>query len=164
MKIIAPFLALIFVAAIATAQDPLAPKPDSPVVETQPAAPEAPSDEWLPFPRKRGNPRANPLPPRRRKRSVTVNTLEKVKDGGWAMIPLGMLSVLTVMLCSFIFTLRRSSILTTQYMNTADVLLKKRDYLGLLAISSRHSESVARVSSVPSILRRKIRMPVSRPC
>jgi biopolymer transport protein ExbB len=30
-------------------------------------------------------------------------------------------------------------------MNTADVLLKKRDYLGLLAISSRHSETVARV-------------------
>ena len=30
-------------------------------------------------------------------------------------------------------------------MNTADVLLKKRDYLGLLAISSRHSEAVARV-------------------
>jgi biopolymer transport protein ExbB len=30
-------------------------------------------------------------------------------------------------------------------MNTADVLLKKRDYLGLLAISSRHSEVIARV-------------------
>jgi biopolymer transport protein ExbB len=30
-------------------------------------------------------------------------------------------------------------------MNTADVLLKKRDYHGLLAISSRHSEAVARI-------------------
>jgi biopolymer transport protein ExbB len=30
-------------------------------------------------------------------------------------------------------------------MSTADVLLKKRDYLGLLAISSRHSEAVARI-------------------
>ncbi len=30
-------------------------------------------------------------------------------------------------------------------MNTADVLLKKRDYLGLLAISNRHSEAIARV-------------------
>jgi biopolymer transport protein ExbB len=45
----------------------------------------------------------------------------------------------------YLFTLRRSSILSPHYMNTADVLLKKRDYLGLLAISSRHSETVARV-------------------
>jgi len=69
-----------------------------------------------------------------------------VKDGGWAMIPLGFLSVVTVMLVLvYMFTLRRGAILTPHYMNTADVLLKKRDYLGLLAISSRHSEAVARV-------------------
>jgi biopolymer transport protein ExbB len=56
------------------------------------------------------------------------------------------LSVLTVMLVLvFLATLRRSAILTPHYMNTADVLLKKRDYLGLLAISSRHGEAVARV-------------------
>jgi biopolymer transport protein ExbB len=30
-------------------------------------------------------------------------------------------------------------------MGTTDLLLKKRDYLGLLAISSRHSEAIARV-------------------
>jgi biopolymer transport protein ExbB len=75
-----------------------------------------------------------------------VNLWKLVQSGGWAMIPLGFLSVLTVMLVLvYIFTLRRSSILTPHYMNTADVLLKKRDYLGLLAISSRHSEAVARV-------------------
>ena len=69
-----------------------------------------------------------------------------VKSGGMTMIPLGILSVITVMLVLvYLFTLRRSSILTPHYMNTADVLLKKRDYLGLLAISSRHSEAVARV-------------------
>jgi biopolymer transport protein ExbB len=61
-------------------------------------------------------------------------------------VALGFLSVVTVMLVLvYIFTLRRGSILTPHYMNTADVLLKKRDYLGLLAISSRHSEAVARV-------------------
>ena len=69
-----------------------------------------------------------------------------IQDGGWVMVPLGFLSVVTVMLVLvYLFTLRRSSILTPHYMNTADVLLKKRDYLGLLAISSRHSEAVARV-------------------
>ena len=78
---------------------------------------------------------------------VTAVTLWKlIQDGGWAMVPLGFLSVVTVMLVLvYLFTLRRSAILTPHYMNTADVLLKKRDYLGLLAISSRHSEAVARV-------------------
>jgi biopolymer transport protein ExbB len=78
---------------------------------------------------------------------MTAVTLWKlVQKGGWAMIALGFLSVMTVMLVLvYLFTLRRSAILTAHYMNTADVLLKKRDYLGLLAISSRHSEAVARV-------------------
>ena len=76
----------------------------------------------------------------------THNLWRLVESGGWAMIPLGVMSVLAVMLTLvFLATLRRSAILTPHYMNTADVLLKKRDYLGLLAISSRHSEAVARV-------------------
>lgn len=62
------------------------------------------------------------------------------------MIPLGALSVLTLMLVLvYLVTLRRSCVVTSKYMNMADVLLKKRDYLGLLAISNRHSELVARV-------------------
>ena len=75
-----------------------------------------------------------------------MTLLKLIESGGWAMVPLAVLSVLAVMLVLvFLATLRRSAILTTHYMNTADVLLKKRDYLGLLAISSRHSEAVARV-------------------
>ncbi len=69
-----------------------------------------------------------------------------VQSGGWVMVVIGFLSVVTMMLIfTYIFTLRRGAILTPHYMNTADVLLKKRDYLGLLAISSRHGEAVARV-------------------
>lgn len=78
--------------------------------------------------------------------ATPVTLWKLILDGGWAMVPLGVLSVITVMLVLvYLFTLRRSSILSPHYMNTADVLLKKRDYLGLLAISSRHSETVARV-------------------
>jgi len=78
---------------------------------------------------------------------VPTTTLWKlVESGGWAMIPLGVLSVITVMLILvYLFTLRRSCIVSGQFMSTTDVLLKKRDYLGLLAISSRHSEAIARV-------------------
>ena len=69
-----------------------------------------------------------------------------VSSGGWAIIPLAVLSVVTVMLVlTYLFTLRRGAIVSAHFMNTADVLLKKRDYHGLLAISSRHSEIVARI-------------------
>jgi biopolymer transport protein ExbB len=67
--------------------------------------------------------------------------------GGPAMIVLGLMSVITVMLIVvFTFTLRRGAIVTSHFMNTADVLLKKGDYAGLLAISHRHSEAIARVA------------------
>jgi biopolymer transport protein ExbB len=74
------------------------------------------------------------------------NLLQLAEAGGWAMYVLAGLSVLSIMLIIvFLFTLRRGAILSAHFMNTADVLLKKRDYLGLLAISSRHSEVIARV-------------------
>jgi len=75
------------------------------------------------------------------------NTLwDLVSSGGWALVPLGVLSVVTVMLVlSYLFTMRRGAVVSAHFMNTADVLLKKRDYHGLLAISSRHNEIVARI-------------------
>ena len=76
----------------------------------------------------------------------TMTMWQIVISGGWAMIPLAVLSVITVALVLvYLFTLRRGSVVSAHYMNTADVLLKKRDYHGLLAISSRHNESIARV-------------------
>ncbi len=78
--------------------------------------------------------------------SKPVSLWKLIESGGWTMVALGAMSVVTFMLVLvYTFTLRRSAILTPHYMNTADVLLKKKDYLGLLAISSRHSEAVARV-------------------
>ena len=67
-------------------------------------------------------------------------------SGGPVMIPLGILSVVAVMLVLiYLFTLRRGAVVTRKYMSTADALLRKRDYLGLLAISNRHREAVARI-------------------
>lgn len=71
---------------------------------------------------------------------------EVIVSGGPVMIPLGILSVIAVMLVLvYLFTLRRGAVVTKRYMTTADALLRKRDYLGLLAISNRHRESVARI-------------------
>ena len=104
-------------------------------------APPATAEDMMRIPAAGATPPAPASPP-----AGAVTLWKFIQDGGVAMIVLGVLSVLTVMLVLvYLFTLRRSAILTPHYMNTADVLLKKRDYLGLLAISSRHSEAVARV-------------------
>ena len=124
----------------AVAQDgtnPAKAKPEPPVV--QPRTAPAAGEEMMRIPSA-----GAPLPDGGEMEPIYLWKL--VKSGGWTMVPLGVLSVITLMLVLvYLFTLRRSSILTPHYMNTADVLLKKRDYLGLLAISSRHSEAVARV-------------------
>ena len=109
----------------------------------RPSAAPAATETAKPAPAKPGSaalPAAQPV------KGQGQSLLSVIESGGWAMWPLGALSVLTVMLVLvFLATLRRGAILSAHYMNTADVLLKKRDYLGLLAISSRHGEAVARV-------------------
>ncbi len=78
----------------------------------------------------------------------TKTIFDLVKAGGWVMIPLVFASVLTLtLILVYLATLRRGSVVSREYMETADALIKKRDYLGLLAISNRHQEAVARVTS-----------------
>ena len=161
MNFTALFLALMFGTATLFGQEASSPSSETPVLLAQAAppskdsavtaindrgakdkpAPVAPTNDTTTIPARTAS-AANSA-----SEEISPMTLWKlVKDGGWAMIPLGFLSVVTVMLVLvYMFTLRRGAILTPHYMNTADVLLKKRDYLGLLAISSRHSEAVARV-------------------
>jgi len=69
-----------------------------------------------------------------------------VKSGGWAMYPLAALSfIATMLIFSYLLSIRRGAIVTGNYMATAEALLKKRDFLGLLAASNRRGEAVARV-------------------
>jgi biopolymer transport protein ExbB len=65
---------------------------------------------------------------------------------GPVMILLFALSVFFVMLVIvYVMTIRRGAVVSSGYMATADALLRKRDYLGLLAVSNRHGEAIARV-------------------
>ena len=160
MKSQALFLAVLLGAATLHGQEATLSESNPPALLAQ-AAPPAKKDSAVTAINDRGAKDAAPAPaaaaddvtiipaPRASSPAAGANpvTLWKlIQDGGWAMIPLGFLSVVTVMLVLvYVFTLRRGSILSPQYMNTADVLLKKRDYLGLLAISSRHTEAVAQV-------------------
>jgi biopolymer transport protein ExbB len=76
----------------------------------------------------------------------SANLWQILQAGGPAMIPLGILSIITLaLILAFLFSMRPRSIATRRYLQTADALIRKRDYLGLLAISNRHNEALARV-------------------
>jgi biopolymer transport protein ExbB len=85
-------------------------------------------------------PPINPTLPR------TTSVLDAMIAAGPIMIPLFILSVISVMLVVVYFlSIRRGAIVSSGFMATADALLRKRDYLGLLAVSNRHGEAIARV-------------------
>ena len=72
--------------------------------------------------------------------------MDIIIGAGPVMIPLFILSVVFVMLVIvYLLTIRRGSVVSSGFMATADALLRKRDYLGLLAVSNRHGEAIARV-------------------
>ena len=72
--------------------------------------------------------------------------LDALIAGGPVMIALFALSIVFVMLViAYLMTIRRGAVVSSGFMATADALLRKRDYLGLLAVSNRHGEAIARV-------------------
>jgi biopolymer transport protein ExbB len=89
--------------------------------------------------------------------AVTTNTdvpgatraksiLDAILTAGPVMYVLLALSVFSVMLVIvYLMTIRRGAIVSSGFMATADALLRKRDHLGLLAVSNRHGEAIARV-------------------
>lgn len=80
------------------------------------------------------------------KGSTDVTVWNLFQSGGFTMLPLAFMSILALMLIfAYLITLRRGAIVSNQFMNTAEVLIKKGDYAGLLAIANRHNEAVARV-------------------
>jgi biopolymer transport protein ExbB len=153
MKLVVLLLAFAFSLTISFGQAPApAPAPQEPVTAVAPPQPvveSVPSSQPTPLPAaapSEGDALSRLPRVAVPSDSTPVSLWNLIRSGGWAMIPLGIMSILTFMLVLvYTFTLRRGAVLTPHYMNTADVLLKKKDYLGLLAISSRHSEAVARV-------------------
>lgn len=80
------------------------------------------------------------------KGSSDVTVWNLIQSGGFTMLPLAFMSILALMLIfAYMITLRRGNVVSNQFMNTAEVLIKKGDYAGLLAIANRHNEAIARV-------------------
>lgn len=78
--------------------------------------------------------------------SGEANLLQVLISGGPVMLPLAALSILAVMLILvYLFSLRRRVVAGARYMQAAEALIRNKDYLGLLALSSRYSEAIASV-------------------
>ena len=76
----------------------------------------------------------------------TKSIMDAILTAGPVMYVLLALSVFSVMLVVvYLMTIRRGAVVSSGYMATADALLRKRDHLGLLAVSNRHGEAIARV-------------------
>ena len=69
------------------------------------------------------------------------NVAKLLSAGGLVMIPLALLSVVTLALVLvYLVTLRRGVVASTRFMTTAETLLAKGDLMGLLAIANRHRD------------------------
>jgi biopolymer transport protein ExbB len=76
-----------------------------------------------------------------------VNFIEILAKGGIMMVPLGIMSVITVLLIlMFLLTMRRNAIVSDSFMNTTEAMIRKRDYLGLITLSHRRNECMARIA------------------
>ena len=76
-----------------------------------------------------------------------INFIEVLAKGGPMIYPLAVMSVIMVLLILlFLLTIRRNAIVSDRFMNAAEAMIRKRDYLGLLAYSQRRNECMARMT------------------
>lgn len=114
-------LILLLISAVAPAQEPAAPT-------APPAAPAAtPAPEAAP--------------------DYTQTLLDYFMEGGPLLMGfLAGLSFLAVLLIVFYtFTIRQGTVVSDKFMNAADALIRKQDYLGLIAVCNRENECIARI-------------------
>ena len=77
-----------------------------------------------------------------------VPLIEIASQGGIMMFPLAAMALAAIILIIlYSLTIRRRTVVTNRFMNNADSLLRKRDFMGLLTYSHRRSELVARLTS-----------------
>ena len=73
------------------------------------------------------------------------NYLERTGVMGYPLIALSMVAFFLILLYSF--TIRQGTVVSDAFMNSADALIRKQDYLGLLAVCNRRNESIARITA-----------------
>jgi len=76
-----------------------------------------------------------------------ISLREMIEQGGPVMYVLIALSVVMFALIVYlVLSIRRGAVVSDSFMKTADALIRKQDYLGLLAVCNRRGESIARIT------------------
>lgn len=73
--------------------------------------------------------------------------MEILEQGGVMMYPLALLSVVAmVLILLYLMTIRRNTVVSDRFMNTAEAMIRKRDFLGLISYSHRQNQCMARIT------------------
>lgn len=76
-----------------------------------------------------------------------LTAMDLVEKGGIVMWPLAGISMFTLILIFLYFlTIRRNAVVSDRFMNSAEALIRKHDYLGLVSQCQRENKSIARVA------------------
>ncbi|MFP6875049.1 MAG: MotA/TolQ/ExbB proton channel family protein [Verrucomicrobiales bacterium] len=80
--------------------------------------------------------------------SGELTLLEIIEETGFLIWPLAALSITAVFLIIFyLLTVRRGAVVSDRFMNSADALIRKQDYLGLLEVCNRQDECISRITA-----------------
>lgn len=78
--------------------------------------------------------------------ALTFDTfIERAGVMAWPLIILSMIAVCLIVL--YALTVRQGTVVSDAFMNSADALIRKQDYLGLLAVCNRRNECIARITA-----------------
>lgn len=76
-----------------------------------------------------------------------LDLMQIFDDGGIMMYPLALLSLAAViMILLFLLTIRRNAVVSDRFMNNAEAMIRKRDFLGLIGYCHRQNECMARIA------------------
>jgi biopolymer transport protein ExbB len=79
--------------------------------------------------------------------SNETSFLKIVEAGGIMMFPLALISVVgVVMVLLYLLTIRRNAVVSDRFMDSAESMIRKRDYLGLIGFCQKQNQSMARVT------------------
>jgi biopolymer transport protein ExbB len=78
---------------------------------------------------------------------LSMNFMEIVQAGGIMMFPLALLSMAAVVLIFiYLLTIRRNAVVSDRFMDAAETMIRRRDYLGLISFCHRRNECMARIT------------------
>lgn len=76
-----------------------------------------------------------------------LDFMEIIDQGGVMMYPLALLSVVAmVLILLYLMTIRRNTVVSDRFMNTAEAMIRKRDFLGLIGYCHRQNQCMARIT------------------